>query len=89
MKMKHEPVRAEVGRAMAEKIGAVGYLECSARTKEGCLEFFSLFAIFCFVLQVFEKSLNLLLVLLWQENERARVVAHYSDPNTSMSSNRL
>jgi GTPase SAR1 family protein len=39
MKMKHEPVRAEAGRAMAEKIGAVGYLECSARTKEGSYSF--------------------------------------------------
>jgi GTPase SAR1 family protein len=35
MKMKHEPVRSETGRVMAEKIGAVGYLECSAKTKEG------------------------------------------------------
>jgi GTPase SAR1 family protein len=35
MKMKQEPVRSEAGRTMAEKIGAVGYLECSAKTKEG------------------------------------------------------
>ena len=35
MKMKQEPVRGEAGRTMAEKIGAVGYLECSAKTKEG------------------------------------------------------
>jgi hypothetical protein len=35
MKMKQEPVRSEAGRNMAEKIGAVGYLECSAKTKEG------------------------------------------------------
>lgn len=33
--MKQEPVRSEVGRSMADKIGAVGYLECSAKTKEG------------------------------------------------------
>lgn len=33
--MKQEPVRSEEGRNMAEKIGAVGYLECSAKTKEG------------------------------------------------------
>lgn len=51
MKMKHEPVRTEIGRAMAEKIGAVGYLECSARTKEGCVDFFPnfFFSIVCFV----------------------------------------
>jgi GTPase SAR1 family protein len=35
MKMKQEPVRSEEGRNMADKIGAVGYLECSAKTKEG------------------------------------------------------
>lgn len=35
MKMKQEPVRVEAGRTMADKIGAVGYLECSAKTKEG------------------------------------------------------
>ncbi len=35
MKMKQEPVRSDAGRSMADKIGAVGYLECSAKTKEG------------------------------------------------------
>lgn len=35
MKMRQEPVRAEQGRAMADKIGAYSYLECSAKTKEG------------------------------------------------------
>ena len=35
MKMKQEPVRSEAGRTMSDKIGAVGYLECSAKTKEG------------------------------------------------------
>jgi len=33
--MKQEPVRSEAGRNMADKISAVGYLECSAKTKEG------------------------------------------------------
>lgn len=35
MKMKQEPIRADDGRAVATKIGAVDYLECSAKTKEG------------------------------------------------------
>jgi small GTP-binding protein len=35
MKMRQEPVRTEQGRAMADKIGAYAYLECSAKTKEG------------------------------------------------------
>ena len=35
MKMRQEPVRTEQGRAMADKIGAYSYLECSAKTKEG------------------------------------------------------
>lgn len=34
-KMKQEPVRQDDGRAMADKIGAFGYLECSAKTKDG------------------------------------------------------
>jgi Ras family protein A len=36
MKMKQELVQPEAGRAIGEKIGALGYLECSAKTKEGC-----------------------------------------------------
>lgn len=41
-KMKQEPVKSEDGRTMAEKINAFGYLECSARTKEGVREVFEL-----------------------------------------------
>lgn len=48
MKMKQEPVRTEEGRNMAEKIGAVGYLECSAKTKEGLIVFkFSFYICYC------------------------------------------
>lgn len=39
-RMKLEPVKAEDGRAMAMRIGAYDYLECSARTKEGIWEVF-------------------------------------------------
>jgi len=38
--MKQEPVRPEEGRAMAEKINAFAYLECSAKSKEGVREVF-------------------------------------------------
>jgi len=40
MKMKQEPVRVEEGRAMADKISAFAYLECSAKTKDGVREVF-------------------------------------------------
>ncbi len=39
-KMKQEPVKFEDGRAMAERIGAYAYLECSAKTKDGVREVF-------------------------------------------------
>jgi len=39
-KSKQEPVRTEDGRAMAEKIGAYAYLECSAKLNEGVREVF-------------------------------------------------
>ncbi|PAA56024.1 hypothetical protein BOX15_Mlig008754g1 [Macrostomum lignano] len=39
-KMRQELVRSEDGRAMAERIGAVSYIECSAKTKEGVREVF-------------------------------------------------
>jgi Ras family protein A len=39
-KMRQKPVTSEEGRAMAEKINAYGYLECSAKTKDGVREVF-------------------------------------------------
>uniref|UniRef100_A0A673FPY5 Ras homolog family member B n=1 Tax=Sinocyclocheilus rhinocerous TaxID=307959 RepID=A0A673FPY5_9TELE len=36
-RMKQEPVRTEDRRAMAARIGAHDYMECSAKTKEGYL----------------------------------------------------
>ena len=38
--MKQEPVTPEEGRAMAERINAIAYLECSAKSKEGVREVF-------------------------------------------------
>ncbi|XP_063420837.1 ras-like GTP-binding protein RHO [Mytilus trossulus] len=40
LKKKQEPVRPKDGRAMAEKINAYCYLECSPKTKEGVREVF-------------------------------------------------
>ena len=39
-KAKQEPLRTEEGRAMAEKIGAFAYLECSAKNNDGVREVF-------------------------------------------------
>jgi Ras homolog gene family, member A len=39
-KNNQEPLLPEQGHRMAEKIGAVAYLECSAKTKEGVREVF-------------------------------------------------
>ncbi|XP_018428028.1 PREDICTED: rho-related GTP-binding protein RhoB isoform X2 [Nanorana parkeri] len=39
-RMKQEPVRIEDGRAMAIRISAYEYLECSAKTKDGVREVF-------------------------------------------------
>ncbi|XP_068568589.1 rho-related GTP-binding protein RhoC-like isoform X2 [Cebidichthys violaceus] len=37
-KMKQEPVKTEEVKDMAGRIGAFGYLECSAKTKDGVRE---------------------------------------------------
>ncbi|XP_045209469.2 ras-like GTP-binding protein rhoA [Mercenaria mercenaria] len=39
-KIKQEPVKIEDGRAMAERIGAFCYLECSAKSMNGVIEVF-------------------------------------------------
>ena len=39
-KMNQAPLKADEGKRMADTIGAVAYLECSAKTKEGVREVF-------------------------------------------------
>ncbi|XP_019713006.1 rho-related GTP-binding protein RhoA-C isoform X1 [Hippocampus comes] len=41
-KMKQEPVKTDEGREMANRINAFGYLECSAKTKDGVREVFEM-----------------------------------------------
>lgn len=39
---KQEPVKSEEARDMANRINAFGYLECSAKTKDGVREVFEM-----------------------------------------------
>ena len=39
-RMKQEPVRADEGSAMANKIGAYAYMECSAKCNDGVRDVF-------------------------------------------------
>lgn len=39
---KQEPVKSEEGRDMMSRINAFGYLECSAKTKDGVREVFEM-----------------------------------------------
>ena len=55
--MKQEPVKPEEGRAMAEKINAFAYLECSAKSKEGVREVFE---------TATRAALQVTLLLLWE-----------------------
>ncbi|XP_035015862.1 rho-related GTP-binding protein RhoA-C isoform X2 [Hippoglossus stenolepis] len=41
-KMKQEPVKSDEARDMANRINAFGYLECSAKTKDGVREVFEM-----------------------------------------------
>ncbi|XP_068955321.1 transforming protein RhoA-like isoform X2 [Petaurus breviceps papuanus] len=41
-KKKQEPVQPEEGREMANRIGTFGYVECSAKTKDGVREVFEM-----------------------------------------------
>ncbi|PWA24234.1 hypothetical protein CCH79_00017897 [Gambusia affinis] len=41
-KMKQEPVKTEEGRDMSNRINASGYLECSAKTKDGVRDVFEM-----------------------------------------------
>ncbi|XP_059188518.1 rho-related GTP-binding protein RhoA-C-like [Centropristis striata] len=43
-KMKQEPVKSDEARDMANRINAFGYLECSAKTKDGVKEVFEMAA---------------------------------------------
>jgi Ras homolog gene family, member A len=53
---KLEPVSSVQGKQMAEQVGAVGYLECSAKTKDGVREVFERAAIAALQSKLKKKS---------------------------------
>ena len=55
---EQEPIKVEDGHAMAEKIGACAYLECSAKLHEGVQEVFKTAA--CAVLPKKSKDCTML-----------------------------
>lgn len=42
LSLQQEPVKSEEGRDMAGRIAAFGYMECSAKTKDGVREVFEM-----------------------------------------------
>jgi len=61
LKMNQNPLKHEEGKAMADKINAVAYLECSAKTKEG-------------VREVFEQATRAALEVRRKNRKRCRVL---------------
>ena len=57
-RMKQAPVKIEEGRAMADQINALAYLECSAKTKEGVREVFETAFIDSFIEPLNQESKN-------------------------------
>lgn len=64
-----EPVKSEEGRDMAHRISAVGYLECSAKTKDGVREVFEMAT--RAALQVPKRKNRRGCQLLWRDNSPA------------------
>ncbi|KAL1272446.1 hypothetical protein QQF64_028308 [Cirrhinus molitorella] len=79
-KMKQEPVKPEEGRDMANRISAFGYLECSAKTKEGVREVFEMATRAALQVRKRKKRSGCLLFLYCKDD-----VAH-NDPYSDVTS---